>query len=118
MPRTSWVLPAPKSPVNAMTKPDRAARPQVSPSCSVSAGLCEVNVAMASEGADAVRVPQPQPGLLCHPADAAEFEGREPGFPGIEQPDGGAAGGGEEQLEILAVGEGGQQGGFGGGRGA
>jgi len=46
MPFTSSVLPAPKSPDKAMTSPRSAARPHDSPSDRVSAGLCEMNVAM------------------------------------------------------------------------
>src|SRR5262249_5185107 len=109
MPRTSWVLPAPRSPLRPMSQPARAARAQASPRPAVSSALCEMNVSMLRHGADAVLVPQSEAGCGCDLADATQPEPGELFLPGVEKGDGFAAADGEEQFEILAISERGQQ---------
>src|SRR5580698_4353537 len=109
IPLASWVLPAPKSPDNPMTRPLTAARPQVSPSACVSSALCEMLVTMRGQ--------RPGPFLVADGdafaggdfADARKLELGKLFFPRIKQWHGVAAGNGEQKLEILAVCERGEE---------
>src|SRR4030095_9272478 len=76
----------------------------------VSSTLLEMKIAMSSEGTDASLVPQAKAGLGKDFPNAREREFGELLFPGVEQRHGVAAGDHEEQFEILAVGQRGQQG--------
>src|SRR5882672_12502503 len=73
-PFTNCVLPAPRSPHNPITSPLRAARPQVSPSASVSAGLCEMHVAICGQWSRAVLVFDGDALACCDFADATQLE--------------------------------------------
>src|SRR5690348_4308970 len=112
MPLTSWVLPAPRSPDNAMTNPVFAARPQASPRDSVSAGLCEMFVAMESHRASAGFVAERDAFAGRDFADARQREFGKLLFPGVQHRNGVLARHGEQEFKILAIGERRQQGSF------
>src|ERR1019366_10747121 len=102
-PLTSRVLPAPRSPESAMTSPLRASRPQLSPSASVSAGLCEMFVTMDGQRPNAVPVAQMDSFARGDLADAGKGNFGELLFPGIEQGDCVAGRPREQQFKILAI---------------
>src|SRR5437899_1006120 len=108
-PFTNRVLPAPRSPHKPITNPLWAARPQVSPSASVSAGLCEMHVAICGEWSRAVLVFDGDALARRDFADATELELGELCFPGIQQRNGIAASNRKEKLKILPVRQRGQQ---------
>src|SRR5664280_913174 len=85
MPFTNCVLPAPKSPDKPMTSPDCAARPQRSPSDSVSAGLCEMNIAMGRERLGAGLVANRDAFPRRDFADTTQFQFRKLFFPRVDQ---------------------------------
>src|SRR5688572_13068994 len=114
-PFTSCVLPAPRSPVSPITQPGCPSRPHCSPSAAVSSGLCEMNVAMSGQGTNAFFVTQANAGFGRHLANAGERQVGELSLPPIEQFHRAAAGEGEEQLEIFAIGERGKERRLGGG---
>lgn len=72
-------------------------------------------VAVECEGLDLVAVADEEGGFGEDLSDAGKAEVGEGLFPGVEQGDGVARGDGEEEFEILAVGEGGDEWWFGGG---
>src|SRR6516162_586059 len=108
-PLTNWVLPAPRSPESPSTQPFCAARPKRLPRASVSAGLCEMSVAMLLQRAHSGFVADADSFLGRNFADAGQLHLRELLFPGVQQWDGIAAGDGEQEFEILAVGQRGQE---------
>src|SRR5574341_759202 len=114
MPFTNWVLPEPRSPVSPMISPASAWRPHASPSASVSAGLCEMNVAIGREGPHPAVVPDRYAFPGGNLSDASERQLRKLRFPGIEERHRFLAGDREEQFKILAVGQSGQKGRLGG----
>src|SRR5262245_12660483 len=101
MPLTSCVLPAPRSPVRPITKPPLAARPQASPSASVSSELCEMNMPIGGQWTHAVPVADDKPRFGRYFTDTTHPELRELAFPRIEQPHGVTGGGGKQQFEIF-----------------
>src|SRR5208283_5071430 len=105
MPFTSCVLPAPKSPDRPMTSPRCAARPQRSPSDPVSAGLCEMNVAMGCKRLGAGLVANGDAFVRRDFADATQFQFRKLFFPRIEQFHRVGARHREQQFKILAIGQ-------------
>src|SRR5579862_4585268 len=109
MPLASCVLPAPRSPDKPMTSPLAAARPHASPSACVSSGLCEMFVAMGGQRADAFFGADGDAFARGDFADASELEFGKFLFPGVEQRHGVAAGNGEQQFKVLAVGQRGEQ---------
>src|ERR1051325_3895244 len=84
-PLTSWVLPAPRSPVRPITQPRCASRPHASPSACVSSALCEMNVAMQHQLPFAILVAQSQPALGGDLADATQLHGGKLLLPRVEQ---------------------------------
>src|SRR5256885_7029955 len=92
-----------------MTEPAGASLPHCSPSCSVSSGLLEMNVAMNSQRLDALPVANGQARFGVDPANATEGQFRKLFLPRIQQWHGVAGGHREQQFEILAVGERGGQ---------
>jgi hypothetical protein len=74
-----------------------------------------MNVAKSGQSADAIGTPEPDPGFRGYLADARERQVRELFLPRIKQRHRVVAGEGEEQFEILAIGQGGEQGGLDGG---
>src|SRR6266704_2759798 len=84
-PLTNWVLPAPRSPESPSTHPLTKARPQLSPSPSVSTALFEMNVAMGGERAHAVLVADRDPVRCGNLADAVQGQVGELLSPGVEQ---------------------------------
>src|SRR5262245_9250379 len=115
MPLTSWVLPAPRSPLKPMTQPVCTAFPHCSPRAKVSSGLCEMSVAMNGQRPHAILVAKPQPRFGGDLADAAQAQLGELLLPSVQQRDSIYAGEAKEELEILAVGQRRQQRRFGGG---
>src|SRR6266446_3208115 len=108
-PFTNCVFPAPRSPHKPITSPLWAARPQVSPSASVSAGLCEMHVAICAQWSHAVLVFDGRPLASRDFADATQREFGKLFFPGIEQRHCIAAANRKEKLKILPVSQRGQQ---------
>src|SRR5664280_2595515 len=102
-PLTSRVLPAPRSPESAMTSPLRASRPQLSPSASVSAGLCEMFVTMDGQWPNAFPVAEMNSFARRDLADAGKGSLGKLLFPGIEQGDCVAGRPREQQFEILTI---------------
>src|SRR5579864_1116129 len=114
VPLTNCVLPAPRSPDKAMTSPRFAARPQLWPSDSVSAGLfVKMLVAMSGQRAGAGFIAKGDAFAGGDFADAGERNVRELLLPRIEHGNCIFTRNGEKQLKILAVGECGKQGSFG-----
>src|SRR5438445_10711422 len=113
-PFTSCVLPAPRSPDKPMTSPLCATRPQASPSASVSAGLCEMYVAIGGQQSHPILVPNRDPLARRDFTDATQRHFGKLLPPGVEQRDRLAAGHREEQLKILPLGQRCQQRRFGG----
>src|SRR5580658_2336409 len=103
MPFTNCVLPAPNSPERAMTCPRRAARPNFSPSASVSAGLCEMSVAMRVQFVRAVPVAECDALAGDNFPDAAQLQFREFFLPGVQQFHRVPGGYREHQFKVLAV---------------
>src|SRR5213592_372238 len=115
MPLTSWVLPAPNSPLRPMIQPGLASRPHCSPRAMVSSGLCEMNVAMNGQRLHALLVAKLQAGLGGDLADAGEWHVDKLLLPAIQQRHRVAPRDGEKQFEVFPGGQGGEQGRFGGG---
>src|SRR5262245_5328357 len=86
-PLTSWVLPAPSSPERPMTSPACAVRPQVSPKVSVSAGLCEMYVAMGRQWPNTLFIPNGDSLSSGYFPDATQGQIGKLFFPGIQQRD-------------------------------
>src|SRR5438477_1067162 len=103
MPFTSCVLPAPRSPDNAITSPRRASRPQASPSDSVSAGLCEMLVAMRTQWSHATFIAKRYAFACGDVADARQRDFGKLLFPCVEHRHRVLAGDGEQQFKILAI---------------
>src|SRR6266850_2515072 len=82
-PFTNCVFPAPRSPHKPITSPLGAVRPQVSPSASVSAGLCEMHVAICGQWSRAVLVFDGDPFPSGDFSDATQLEFGKLLFPGI-----------------------------------
>src|ERR1017187_400178 len=112
-PLTNCVLPAPRSPDTPMTSPLSAARPHCSPSAVVSPGLCEMYVAIGRQRSHALLVPDGDALTRLNLADARQREIGKLQPPRVKQWHGVAAGDREQQFEVLAVGQRGQQGRFG-----
>src|SRR5260370_1283579 len=91
-PLTNWVLPAPRSPDRPITSPLSAARPKVSPSRSVSAGLCEMNVAMRCQRPYSLLVADSDRIAGSNLPDAAQPHVGKLWLPGVEQRNGVTAG--------------------------
>src|SRR5438105_1284052 len=108
-PLTSWVLPAPKSPVRPITHPAAADLPQVSPSICVASGLFEMNVTMSGEWAGASFVTYFQPRLRNNLSNTGQFESRKFVLPTVKHTHGIFAGNGKQEFKILAIGQGGEQ---------
>src|SRR5437667_9836863 len=108
-PFTNCVFPAPRSPHKPITSPLWAACPQVSPSASVSAGLCEMHVAICGQWSRAVFVFDSDAFARRDFADATQLELGKLCFPGIQQRNGIAAANRKEKLKILPVCQRGQQ---------
>src|ERR1035437_2774756 len=102
-PLTNCVLPAPRSPDRPMTNPLSAARPHCSPSAAVSAGLCEMYVAMGRQRSHALLVTDVDSLPHLDLADARQREGGELLLPPVQHRHGIAAGDREEQFEVLTV---------------
>src|ERR1017187_676011 len=116
-PLTNCVLPAPRSPDSPMTSPLSATRPHCSPSAAVSAGLCEMYVAMGPQRSHTLLVTDVDSLPRLDLADACQRESRELLLPRVQHRHGVAAGDREEQFEGLTVAQRRQQGRFGRGRG-
>src|SRR5260370_29430559 len=99
MPLTSWVFPAPRSPVRPMIQPSCASRPQDSPRASVSAGLCEMCIAMSLQGPDTVLIADSEALAGGDLADATKRQAGVLLLPGIQQRHSVAAANGEQQFE-------------------
>src|SRR6266404_681068 len=112
-PFTNCVLPAPRSPDKPITSPLWAARPQVSPSASVSAGLCEMHVAICGQRSHAVLVFDGDAFACGDFADTTQLELGKLCFPSVQQRHGIAAANREEKFKILTISQRGQQRGFG-----
>src|SRR6266853_4597476 len=112
-PFTNCVFPAPRSPHKPITSPLWAAHPQVSPSASVSAGLCEMHVAICGQRSHAVLVFDSDALARRDFADATQLKLGKLFLPGIQQRNCIAARNREEKLKILSVRQRGQQRGFG-----
>src|SRR5438105_1219449 len=95
-PLTSCVLPAPRSPESAMTSPRVAARPHASPRASVSAGLCEMFVAMGTQSSHAGFIAKRDAFAFGDLADAGERDFGKLLLPCIEQWHGILAGNGKQ----------------------
>src|ERR1017187_5049340 len=101
-PLTNCVLPAPRSPDRPMTHPLSAARPHCSPSAAVSAGLCEMYVAMGRQRSHALLVTDVDSLARLDLADARQRKTGKLLLPRVEQRHGVAAGDREQQFKILA----------------
>src|ERR1035441_6422005 len=86
-PLTNCVLPAPRSPDRPMTNPLSAARPHCSPSAAVSAGLCEMYVAIGRQRSHALLVPDVDSLARLDLADARQRESRELLLPRVQHRD-------------------------------
>src|SRR6266481_301407 len=112
-PFTNCVLPAPRSPHNPITSPLWAARPQVSPSASVSAGLCEMHVAICGQRSHAVLVFGSDGRARRDFADATRLKLGRLFLPANQQKSRIPARNREENLNLLSIRQRGQHRGFG-----
>src|SRR5215831_5947847 len=108
-PLTRQVLPAPRSPERPMTQLGGAVWPQAWPIASVSCGLSEVHVTMSGQWAHTVLVAQGNAFAGHDFTDATHAHVGEVLFPSIDQPDCVATGDGKQELEVFAVGQGGEE---------
>src|SRR3954469_14938337 len=103
MPFTSWVLPAPRTPLRPTIQPRAAAFPHSAPMASVAAGSFEVSVTMGSERPSSILIAKRDSLAGGHFSDATQLNLGKLLFPIVQQRHRVPAGNAKQQFEIFTV---------------